>query len=231
MRFLGRIQRFLLISGVLLIGLYLGARLHREVTSRAALKHFEQSRGQALDQSNGLAPTSAQKVDFSLWSEKRIAAYEESLLQHIDRPMAVLRIGKVRLEVPVFEGTDDLTLNRGVGHILGTSHPGEEGNIGIAGHRDGFFRVLKDIAPGDAIELLTENRKENYTVDEIVLVLPSDVSVLQPRVGRSLTLVTCYPFYFVGSAPKRYIVHATLTNTEPPLGAPVYVKEVATTEH
>jgi sortase A len=99
-----------------------------------------------------------------------------------------------------------------VGHIGGTMRPGENGNIGIAGHRDGFFRVLKDVGPGDAIELATTSRTDTYVVDQIVLVSPNDVSVLQPRSISSLTLVTCYPFYFVGSAPQRYIVQASITN-------------------
>ena len=226
MRFLGTIQRILLISGVLLMGFYAGALLHREIMSRAPLRRFEHLRSARVGQSEGMALN--QKVDFTLWSEKRIAAYEESLLQHFDQPMAVLRIAKANLEVPMFEGTDDLTLNRGVGHIRGTSRPGEEGNIGIAGHRDGFFRVLKDIVSGDAIELVTPDREDIYTVDEIVLVLPDDVSVLQPRERHSLTLVTCYPFYFVGSAPQRYIVHASLTNSKIVPSAATRPNEVAT---
>ena len=134
-----------------------------------------------------------------------------------DPPLAVLRIPKVHLEVPVLDGTDDLTLNRGVGHIVGTVRPGEDGNIGIAGHRDGFFRALKDVGPGDTIELVTPKRVVRYAVDQIVLVRPEDVSVLQPRSRPSLTLVTCYPFYFVGSAPQRYIVQASVVGPELPI--------------
>lgn len=215
MRVLGRIQRLLLVSGVLLIGFYVGAYIHREILYRAALRQFHAPPAKPrIDKLDRRPPEITQKVDFTLWSEKRIAAYEQSLLEHFDPPLAVLKINKVSLEVPVLEGTDDLTLNRGVGHISGTSRPGEEGNIGLAGHRDGFFRVLRDVGPGDRIELLTAGRRDIYTVDRIVLVSPSDVSVLQPRAGQSLTLVTCYPFYFVGSAPKRYIVEASLKDSE-----------------
>ena len=128
------------------------------------------------------------------------------------RPLAVLRISAINLEVPVLEGTDDLTLNRAVGHIEGTAAPGETGNVGIAGHRDGFFRGLKDIHLGDTFDLFTEKGNSRYVVDEIVIVSPDDVSVLAPRSKPALTLVTCYPFYFVGSAPLRYIVHATITD-------------------
>jgi sortase A len=101
-------------------------------------------------------------------------------------------------------------LNRGVGRIAGTSLPGQGGNIGIAGHRDGFFRTLKDIRTGDAIELVTTSGKDIFVVDQIRITNRGDVSVLRPRAKRSLTLVTCYPFYFVGPAPSRYIVEASL---------------------
>jgi sortase A len=113
------------------------------------------------------------------------------------------------IRAPVFEGTDEWELNRGLGWIQGTASPGEAGNVGIAGHRDGFFRALKDVRVGDDIELLTLRRAASYTVDAIEIVTPDNVGVLRPRGAPSLTLVTCYPFYFVGDAPQRFIVHAT----------------------
>ena len=93
------------------------------------------------------------------------------------------------------------------------ARPGEIGNVGIAGHRDGFFRGLKDVAIGDTLELVTEKRINTYVIDRIVIVEPSDVSVLGARPNPSVTLVTCYPFYYVGSAPHRYIVQASLTRS------------------
>jgi len=210
MRFSRSIERLLLIVGVLLIAIYVAAFIHRAILSRAELRRFQDRQThQPGGTSVGSHPGTRAEFDFSLWSEKRIAAYDHSLAEHIDPPLAVLRISKVHLEVPVLEGTDDLILNRGVGHIAGTVHPGEDGNIGIAGHRDGFFRVLKDVGPGDTLELATLSRVDTYIVDRIVLVRPDDVSVLQPRSVSSLTLVTCYPFYYVGSAPERYIVQAS----------------------
>ena len=107
-------------------------------------------------------------------------------------------------------GTDDHTLDRAVGHIEDTAEPGTDGNSGIAGHRDGFFRGLKDIAPGDAIELETLKGKDVYRVERTWVVNPEDVWVLDPTPTRALTLVTCYPFYYVGSAPQRFIVRAVL---------------------
>jgi sortase A len=112
--------------------------------------------------------------------------------------------------VPVLEATDDVSLNRAVGHIADTARPGTDGNSGIAGRGDGFFRGLKDITPGGAIQLETLRATEVYRVERTWIVDPEDVSVLDPTPTRSLTLVTCYPFYFVGSAPRRFIVRAAL---------------------
>ena len=119
-----------------------------------------------------------------------------------------MSIGKLDIQVPVFDGADDLNLNRGVARIRGTAQVGADGNLGIAGHRDGFFRGLKDIEIGDTIELETTRGAISYAVSSITIVEPSDVSVLAPTSGRTLTLVTCYPFYYVGHAPKRFIVKA-----------------------
>lgn len=214
MRIVGWIQRLLLITGLLLIGIYVGAHIHKAIMSRVEVRRFEDLRTEpAVGKPGAVLANVGLKVDFNLWSQKRVEAYQRSLAERFAPPLAILRISKVRLEVPVLEGTDDLTLNRGVGHIAGTGRPGDEGNIGIAGHRDGFFRALKDIGPGDTIELQTPWGTDRYTVDQIVLVRPDDVSVLQPRPIRSLTLVTCYPFYFIGSAPQRYIVQASIADS------------------
>lgn len=157
--------------------------------------------------------------DQSLWSPTRITAWQRLLSERFPAPLAVLRIPKIRVEVPVFPGTDDRTLDRGLGHIEDTAHPGSEGNSGIAGHRDSFFRGLKDIAVGDAIELDTLSETEIYLVERTWIVEPEDVSVLDPTPARALTLVTCYPFYFVGSAPQRFIVRAVLASSRPVSGS------------
>ncbi len=215
-RLLGIISRFLLVMGVVLLGVYVVARVHSRVMLRMALRDFPKAGhhapGTSSDWSRAQGPE--RQIDFNLWSMKRVTAFEESLTRHFDPPLAVLEIPKIGLEVPVFDGTDDLTLNRGVGRIIGTSRPGQGGNVGIAGHRDGFFRGLKDIGVGDKIDLQTPNRKENYRVDEIVIVKPNDVAVLENRNVPGLTLVTCYPFYYIGHAPQRYIVRASLLNEE-----------------
>jgi sortase A len=159
-----------------------------------------------------VAPT---EVDFGLWSPKRIAAYRETLLAQIDTPMAILRVPRLKIEVAVLEGTDEFALNRGAGWIQGTSRPGAAGNVGIAAHRDGFFRALKDVQIGDTIELTTLTTNERYMVDEIVIVTPDDTGVLGARPRSSVTLVTCFPFYFVGDAPRRFIVHASVVDSSP----------------
>jgi sortase A len=146
--------------------------------------------------------------DQALWSPERVAAWRKAERDPSPPPLAVLRIARIRLEVPVLPGTDDVTLDRAVGHIEGTAAPDAAGNVGIAGHRDGFFRGLKDITQGDLIELVTLQDTVAYRVEKTWIVDPTDVSVLDPTPGRALTLVTCYPFYFVGSAPQRFIVRA-----------------------
>jgi sortase A len=146
--------------------------------------------------------------DLSLWDLKRVKAWQVALTRPAPSPLAVLRIPSLRLEVAVLPGTDDFVLDRAVGHIDDTALPGTDGNSGIAGHRDGYFRGLKDIAAGDAIELETLKGREMYHVERIWIVNPENVSVLDPTPVRSLTLVTCYPFYFIGSAPQRFIVRA-----------------------
>lgn len=146
--------------------------------------------------------------DQRLWSPERIRAWSDAHKQPSPAPLAVLRIPRIDLEVPVLEGTDDWTLNRAVGHIEDTSAPGANGNSGIAGHRDGFFRGLKDVSAGDVIEIETTRGVATYRIERTWIVDPEDVSVLDPTPASAITLVTCYPFYFVGSAPQRFIVRA-----------------------
>jgi len=211
-----RLERYFLVAGALLVAVYGSALLYRATSSRFALWRFEKD--QTVAARRDPATLSASKgdgdVDVSLWAEKRIRAYRDSLVSKTDSPLAVLQIAKLRIRVPVFDGTDDLTLNRGVGRILGSARLGTSGNVGIAGHRDGFFRGLKDIAVGDDIDLITTEQRAEYIVDQIEIVNPADVRVLQPRSAPSLTLVTCYPFYFVGDAPSRFIVHASLASEQ-----------------
>ena len=146
-------------------------------------------------------------VDKSLWSEKRVSAYAESLTVP-GVPEGLLRIPSLRLEVPIYAGETEVNLDRGAGHIEGTAALNEDGNVGIAGHRDGFFRVLKDITIDQDVFLDVAGRSVRYRVVDISIVERWDRRVLAPTAVPSITLVTCYPFYFVGSAPERFIVRA-----------------------
>ncbi len=214
MRFLYRLELAFLVLGTVLTATYLGVRLDGTVGSSVALMAF---------QTQGTTPTGNDHarggwlpVDFSLWSQNRIAAYRSVIGKRFATPIAVLSIPRLGLEVPVFDGIDEVTLNRGAGRIPGTARVGALGNLGIAAHRDGFFRVLKDIRVGDTVELQLPDRKEAFTVTSTEIVSPEDVNVLATRAHPAITLVTCYPFYFVGDAPQRFIVHAEESDADFP---------------
>jgi sortase A len=206
------LQRLLMLAGFGLLAFCAAAKLQELILSRAAIRQFEDLRQATADngaeQTPIVQPPVVSPPDVLLWSEQRIKHYEESLGDRLAPPLAVIRIDRIRVEAPVLEGTDDLTLNRGVGHIAGTAMFGQSGNVGLAGHRDGFFRGLKDIKVGDRIDLEEPARVETYTVDSLRIVDLKDVSVLRSGGRPALTLVTCYPFYYIGSAPQRFIVHA-----------------------
>ncbi len=126
-----------------------------------------------------------------------------------------LEIPKLGLFVPVLENFDPDTLKRGVGHIPGTAMPGGLGNLGLAGHRDTYFRPLRNVRPGMEIDVVTAEGKYRYQIDSTEIVTPEQVDVLDIRSVPELTLITCYPFEFIGAAPKRFIVHAHLLSLEP----------------
>jgi sortase A len=208
-----RTERILLATGLVLSAVWLAVRFHGAMSSRAAIAEFESKATTTPADEPLTDPDSGSPVDFRLWSVKRISAYEDSLPKKTDAPLAILRIPKIGLKVPIFNDTDDLTLNRGVGRILGTAQIGGPGNLGIAGHRDGFFRGLKDIGPGDIIELQRPRGEDRYVVSQIQIVAPEDTHVLDATPRRAVTLVTCFPFYYVGSAPQRYVVTALIENS------------------
>jgi sortase A len=208
----GRAEKLLLVLGVGLLSAYGWARLENGVESRLMVRSFHQATTFPGPKESVLDPSIDRPVDFSLWSEKRIREYRESLISKQDRPVGVLRVPSLQIEVPVFDGTDDLTLNRGVGRILGTAKLGTPGNTALAGHRDGFFRPLKDISVGARLELVTPDSTIHYVVERTEIVSPDDVSVVADQGSPALTLVTCFPFYFVGDAPQRFIVQAKATD-------------------
>lgn len=152
--------------------------------------------------------------DTSEWSAARVAKYQ-TLAGAPVQARARLEIPDAGISVMVLDGTDEETLDRAVGLVEGTARPGEPGNVGIAGHRDGWFRGLRHLETGDALSLTTLEGIARYEVESIRIVTPRQVEVLAHTEQPTLTLVTCYPFYFVGDAPERYIVRARQVAFEP----------------
>jgi len=178
------------VVGALLCSLFAIAQADSALGSTRALEEFAAS----------LAPP-----DQSQWATTRVRDYEKAKAAP-GSPVAVLTVPSLKLEVPVFDKDDDLSLNRGAGLVAGMGTPDQGGNVGIAGHRDGFFRVLKDIKVGDLIEVRTRIKVHRYRVTSIEIVDAADKRLLADTEEPSITLVTCYPFYYIGNAPQRYIV-------------------------
>lgn len=192
-------ERLSLCAGTLLLAASGLVWLDRVAHSRSAIEDFERVRDRVV--------TPTEQLN---WSERRKAEYEHARLKESGPTLAILRIASTNIEVPVFDSTSKTALNRGSGHVSDSALPGTSGNIAIAGHRDGFFRSLKDIEVGAKIELMSLHGQQTFEVSEIMIVDPLDVSVLDPTDETVITLITCYPFYFVGSAPDRFVVRANL---------------------
>lgn len=124
--------------------------------------------------------------------------------------VARLSIQRIHLQAMVREGSDNNTLDVALGHVRGTAMPGQRGNVAVAGHRDRLFRRLAEVGKNDQIQLETPAATYTYQVDDMAIVTPKTVSVLYSAGDSRLTLITCYPFNYIGSAPKRYIVKAHL---------------------
>jgi sortase A len=125
-------------------------------------------------------------------------------------PVGKISIPSIGLSRVVLQGTDNESLAFGPGHILSSPRPGEEGNIAIVGHRDSFFRKLGHVKKGEIIKLESMNTVQKYVVTDIEIVAPEDTYWIEDTYGSTLTLITCYPFDFVGPAPERYIVRGEI---------------------
>jgi len=213
------IERALVAAGALLLLAFVIAQAHRAILMRAEMNRFKremkaESDKAILSSKRPGVPAAALPGDADITNDPAAppssAAHINDRISYSGHAIAVLRIPKLNLEVPVLEGTDAITLNRGVGRIRGTALLGQNGNIAIAGHRDGFFHGLKDIHAGDRIELRSAQRTDIYIVDRTVIVDPNDVSVLENGAAPALTLVTCYPFHYIGPAPRRFVIKASL---------------------
>jgi len=152
--------------------------------------------------------------DQILWPKSRIETYKASKAKAATSVVAVLSIPDIGLKVPVYRNVSDLNLDRGVGLIEGMAALEDVGNTGIGGHRNGYFRVLKDVHIGHRIVLRTRKEVRCYKVSQTLIVDPDNVEVLAPTEENMLTLVTCYPFYYIGPAPRRFIVKAQIEMNE-----------------
>jgi sortase A len=119
-----------------------------------------------------------------------------------------IQVPRLGMSAIVVQGDSPVSLRRAVGHLPKSALPGERGNVVLAGHRDTFFRPLREIQVGDQIRFKTRARSFEYVVEFIEVVAPGDIQVLQPSTGHDLTFITCFPFQYVGPAPKRFVVHA-----------------------
>lgn len=206
------LETFAWIAGGALLACFAGLRLW---TAEAYAAGVAQMRAEMNTQmradvtvAEGQA-ASHRPADQALWSHERVVAYANA--RRADgRPEALLRIPSISLEVPVYGSVSEINLNRGAGLIDGVRPLIEGGNAGIAAHRDGFFRALKDVAVDGELYVDFRGETKRYRIVDLMIVAPEDNSVLAPTSVPTVTLVTCYPFYFVGSAPQRFIVRAEL---------------------
>ena len=212
------LQDSLLIAGLTLLGLWASVWVESHAFQYAGERRLEALLGQEPSASErrsvtrrALSPT-ASAVDPARGRAQ--AARSEACASGWIGSIEIPRLG---LKAAVAEGSDAKTLKHAVGHVRWTAFPGEEGNVGLAGHRDSFFRKLEGVRNHDLIRVSTADGVFSYRVESTLVVEPSRVDVLAPAGGRLLTLVTCFPFHYVGAAPKRFIVRARQAEAEPVL--------------
>lgn len=203
-----------------LLGLYASGTLYLLRSQEQAIAAFRSLQRAAphLQAADANLPESAVKPlskslqtaapDTTSWSATRLASYNAA--PAAGAPQAILRIRALDLEVPIYLGATEWNMNRGAAWIEGTAPIGSSGNTGLAAHRDGFFRPLGRIAVGDEVEIETAVAQLRYRVTQTRIVAPQAVEELAHTASSTVTLVTCYPFYFVGPAPQRFIVRAEL---------------------
>jgi len=201
-RFRRALRALLFAAGVVCLGIYCSSYAYRtayQLYEGWRFDHGATEAAPAPEEKPAPLPVVLPDPDHGTRSHKR--SFSASVIGRLSIP-------RLHISAIVEEGVDDTTLSRAIGHIPGTALPGETGNIGIAGHRDTFFRALKDLQPQDEIDFTTHSGRFHYTVESLRIVEPSDVSVLKPVGGQTLTIVTCFPFQYIGNAPRRFIVHA-----------------------
>ncbi len=197
------------VAGILFMGFFVVQIAQGEIQRRSAIAEFAN-----IPEENLIPIPETVEPNTALWAPGRITDYQTSLNAELPPVLGVLAIPSIGLEVPVYPSDSELLMDRGSGVIDGMSYPHEPGNIGIAGHRDGYFMVLKDVQPGDKLLLETLEGPKNFVINSTQIVEIDDMDLLQDTTEQSVTLVTCYPFYFVGHAPQRFIVTASLDITD-----------------
>ena len=213
-------------AGVALSGFFLVQLAQGEVERQGGISEFQQAADAHIAESSITAQSATDATateiafeqsigepDTSLWAPGRVVDYQASLQAELPPVVGVLEIPSVGVKVPVYQSNSELVMDRGAGIIDGMAYPHEPGNIGISGHRDGYFRALKDIKVGDPILLETLEGPKRFHIAATEIVAIDDKRLLRDTKDQTVTLVTCYPFYFVGHAPKRFIVTAQLDTT------------------
>ena len=201
MRWLRRAEIALGVIGVLLLGGALATVV------RSSLYQARQERAFSASEGEAAAPT------FRDGAPRPAAPRASPALAPGADPLVLgrIEIPRIGVQAIVREGDDDTTLAVAVGHVPGTARPGERGNVALAGHRDSFFRALRNIRVNDVIRFRTPGGPIEYRVESTEVVGPRETRVLASTGESVLTLVTCYPFGFLGRAPKRFVVHARLS--------------------
>lgn len=214
------LEIFFWVVGAALIGAYVALQAWAEVERADGVEAFAQAREVFASSPRSVDGSRSAAITVALPAEVTAAMPPPpaSRAQLLDRAVvAVLHLPGLELEIPVKPGTTQRVLHSGAGLIEGSAAPDDVGNVAIAAHRDTYFRSLEHIARGDVVRLDTLTRTRTYRVTEVSVVDPSDVSVLADVGEPVLTLVTCHPFNFVGSAPQRFIVRAVATEHRSPI--------------
>lgn len=201
-RALERLERVLFVIGITCLSVF------GLVTAGAAV--YQRERAAAFEERRAAPPAEPAQV-------------QPAVVQTDDSLIGMLNIPRLELTTPVVAGDDPVTLEIAAGHLSDTPRPWEPGNSAIAAHRDGLFRPLKDIRAGDQVIVRTTRGDFEYRVRDTKIVKPDDLSVLAPSENHTLTLITCYPFAYIGHAPKRFIVHADRITAPPPPRQPTVV--------
>ncbi len=204
------------VLGLVLILSFFYARAQSAIGSELALEALNTQTVSEVSKDEVAKPSASNSIEHSTlplghttWSQARVNDYKSIISTSNKKAVAQLIIEDIDLTAPIFESTDDEALNIGIGRVEGSGTINGEGNLALAGHRDSFFRELGKLSKGSIIELKTIKGDVNYyRITNTFITNPKDVTVLADSEQSELTLITCYPFYFIGSAPQRYIVKA-----------------------